>query len=127
MVIERELCRVMHKFVKEHINEVKESYSTLGFKNEKDMLSQIKSNYKIAIWALTELLDWGMRTKHTRDFIFETFEKDGFDVIVYKIVDKTGKSRFFTHDWGSESIKEVKAKIKLVEVRTWEEVENENH
>lgn len=41
MKIEKELCKVMHKFVKEHIDEVTDSYANLGFKDSTDMLRQI--------------------------------------------------------------------------------------
>jgi hypothetical protein len=49
------ICNTMHKFVNEHIDEVKDSYSNLGFKDSVDMLNQIKNNIETAIWALTEL------------------------------------------------------------------------
>ena len=61
--IKKVLCETIYDFVKEHINDVSETYEALGFKDEEDMLQQIKSSWDIAYWAMTELLGWGMRKK----------------------------------------------------------------
>ena len=65
MDIKELLCFEIHKFVKEHIDEVEnkknfwgrnQTYDELGFKNRSDMLEQIKKNPEVAFWALTELM-----------------------------------------------------------------------
>ena len=73
------LCHYMYQFVKEHINEVKDSYSTLGFLNEYDMLKQIKTDTSVAIWALTELCWWGLERDYTNEK-FRYDRTDDFDI-----------------------------------------------
>lgn len=46
--IKKVLCETIYDFVKEHINDISETYETLGFKDEEDMLRQIKSSWDIA-------------------------------------------------------------------------------
>ena len=54
--IVKELCYFMHKFVSEHIEELRRPpYEITDYKNEKQMLSAIKKNEEDAVWALTEL------------------------------------------------------------------------
>ena len=56
--IKEELCYAMHKFVKEHIGEMTRPASDLciEWKNEKQMLRDIRKNFSDAVWALGELL-----------------------------------------------------------------------
>ena len=134
MSIEELLCSEIHKFVKEHIDEVEnkknfwdknQTYEELGFKNRSDMLKQIKEDPEIALWALTELMIWGMSKTHDKEatnYCYQLFveeETEDGDVY-YKIGD-----RYFTADFYYSSsiiIKEVKKVTKLVEVNTWEVV-----
>ena len=53
--IEKLLCETMHKFVKEHLDELNEGYDVIGFENEKDMLHQIQVDTQVAAWSLVEL------------------------------------------------------------------------
>lgn len=126
--IKKLLCENMYEFVKEHINEVEEkrdlfgqpqTFQSLGFKNDKDMLKQIKSDLTVAYWALTELLCWALSHNYTREF----FTKEATDeLIVYKLDDK-GCERYFicTSEMNEPiEIKEVRKVTKLVEINTWE-------
>lgn len=130
--IKKLLCETMYKFVKEHINEVKEknkgkdifgrdiTFTDLGFKDERQMLSQIKNNEEDAYWALTELLVWGMSKDYCRE-LFVAEETDTFTV--FKLNDD-GRSRYLICKYELHKpieIKEVRKVIKLVEVNTWEE------
>lgn len=127
--IKKLLCENMYEFVKEHINEVEEkrdlfwhsqTFQSLGFKNDKDMLKQIKNDLDVAYWALTELLWWALPHNYTREFFTEE-ETDEFTV--YKLNDK-GCKRYFicTSEEPIEpiEIKEVRRVTKLVEINTWE-------
>lgn len=116
--LEKELCKVMHKFVKEHIDEVKDSYSNLGFKDSSDMLKQIKSNIEVAIWSLMELLDWGLAKNYRMDFLYEAYATDNDDN-VYLIKDSDGKKRFFVVDYGEMRLFEVEQKKEKIEVIRW--------
>lgn len=134
MDIKELLCFVIHKFVKEHIDEVEnkknfwdvnQTYDELGFKNRSDMLEQIKENPEIAFWALTELMVWGMSKTHDKratDYCFLLFvaDDDGDGNVVYKIGD-----RFFVASHRHKEpfiIKEVRKVTKLIKVNTWEDV-----
>ena len=132
MSIEELLCSEIHKFVKEHIDEVEnkknfwdknQTYDELGFKNRSDMLKQIKEDPQIALWALTELMVWGMYKNHNREatnYCYQLFVEEETEdgEVYYKIGD-----RYFTVDFsGPDTIKEVKKVTKLVEVNTWEVV-----
>lgn len=116
--LEKELCKVMHKFVKEHIDEVKDSYSNLGFKNSSDMLKQIKCNVEVAVWSLFELLDWGLSKNYRMDFLYEAYATDN-DEDVYLIKDSDGKKRFFVVDYDEMRPFEVEQKKEKIEVIRW--------
>lgn len=116
--LNKELCKVMHKFVKEHIDEVKDSYSNLGFKDSSDMLKQIKGNIEVAIWSLMELLDWGLAKNYRIDFLYEAYATDN-DEDVYLIKDSDGKKRFFVVDYDEMRLFEVEQKKEKIEVIRW--------
>lgn len=117
--LNKELCKVMHKFVKEHIDEVKDSYSDLGFKDSSDMLKQIKCNVEVAVWSLFELLDWGVSKNYRMDFLYEACATNN-DEDVYLIKDSNGKKRFFVVDYGEMHLFEVEQKKEKIEVIRWE-------
>lgn len=130
--IKKVLCERMYEFVKEHINEIKEknkgkdffgrdiTFTDLGFKDERQMLSQIKNNEDDAYWALTELLVWGM----SKDYCRELFVKEETDTFtVFKLKDGDNE-RYLICKYELHKpieIKEVRKVTKLVEVNTWEE------
>lgn len=127
--IKKVLCERMYEFVKEHINEVTEkkdifgrpqTFESLGFKDAKDMLKQIKNDEEIAYWALTELLYWAL----PRDYMHELFVKEETDTFtVFKFQDDD-KERYLICKYELHhpiEIKEVRKVTKLVEVNTWEE------
>jgi hypothetical protein len=116
--LEKEICNVMYSFVKEHINEVKDSYEDLGFKDEKDMLSKIKRNITDSIWALTELCYWGLGQNYYKSFIHEEFATDD-DAHVYVIEDSNKIKRYFIVDYENWIPREVESETKLVEIKTW--------
>ena len=133
--LEKELCKVMHKFVKEHISEipprfnywgVHKTFEELGYASCTDMLKGIKRNITDATWALTELCDWGMR-EHSDGhnyrkevFLFDTYEdSEGYETCVYKIKDSSNKERFFTINYDSMTPCEVEKKAKVIEVFSW--------
>ena len=130
--IKKVLCERMYEFVKEHINEIKEknkgkdifgrdiTFTDLGFKDERQMLSQIKNNEDDAYWALTELLVWGM----SKDYCRELFVKEETDTFtVFKLQDGDNE-RYLICKYELHKpieIKEVRKVTKLVEINTWEE------
>lgn len=127
--IKKVLCERMYEFVKEHITEVTEkkdifgspqTFESLGFKDAKDMLKQIKNDDEIAYWALTELLYWAL----PRDYMHELFIQEETDTFtVFKLQDD-GNERYLICKYELHKpieIKEVRKATKLVEINTWEE------
>lgn len=114
ITIEQHLCKVMWKFVKEHLSEIDDTYENLGFKNDKDMLRQIKIDWGIAWWALTELCAWGMEKNYLDKFL--VYEAGNYNI--YKI-----GGRFIKKSYSKDGIVEVKQVVKTIKVIDWEEVE----
>lgn len=132
--IERLLCNNMHDFVKDHIDKITDTWKYLGFTDGEDMLSQIKSNVEIAIWALTELLWWGMDKNYTAlvfeecvvsnnnkyNLIADALEDE---VTVYKLQDGENTKYFkLKIDGTNYKITEIKKTKKVIEVDVWEPV-----
>lgn len=133
MEIEKLICKEVHKFVKEHIDEVenkinfwgnKQTYQEFGFDSGADMLRQIKNDVQIAFWALQELMCWGMSPHHDKesfDYTLNLFTADFTeDGEVYKV---GNPERYFIAKYNrhtkTTAITEVKKTIKLVEVNVW--------
>lgn len=124
--INQGICDYMHNFVKEHIDETKETYEVLGFKDKDDMLNGIKSDINDAYWALTELCCWGMTSNYTQTHfkMYEYWFNNGESLnIIYKIGDKY--YRFdgdYVHDNTMIPI-EVKKITRMVEQIDWIDVD----
>lgn len=116
----------MHKFVNEHIDEVKDSYSNLGFKDSVDMLNQIKNNIETAIWALTELCYWGLKTNYVKMYFLydETYWDifEGGEQSVYTLKLVSGHDVYFIIDTKKILPIEVKSYMKVVEITDWVKV-----
>lgn len=132
--IERLLCNNMHDFVKDNIDKITDTWKYLGFADGEDMLSQIKSNVEIAIWALTELLWWGMDKNYTAlvfeecvvsnnnkyNLIADALEDE---VTVYKLQDGENTKYFkLKIDGVNYKITEIKKTKKVIEVDVWEPI-----
>lgn len=116
--LKKEFCNCMFNFIKEHINEIKDmyTYKYLGFKGAEDMLKQIKTDFKIAEWALTELCCWGFKECYFyTHFLVETNE----DYNIYKINDKY-ISLIYDNNVNVVDIHKMKQITKIIEVKTWE-------
>lgn len=111
--IEQHLCNEMHRFVKSHLDVINDSYENLGFKNEKDMLKQIKTDWHTAFWALTELCAWGMKGNYLSLFL----ATEGEDYNIYGI-----GGRFIKKSYSEDGIVEVEQVVKTIKVIDWEEV-----
>lgn len=120
--IVKELCYFMHKFVSEHIEELKWPPCKITYcKNEKQLLSAIKKNEMDALWALTELCLWGLGDNYTKLFVADSYEdEDGILVEIFEFVDRAGKRRCFKVNYPDWTIQEVKRVTKMVEITVWE-------
>lgn len=123
--IKTELCSVVQNFVQEHIGDISETYESLGFKDEKDMIQQIKKDWEIAFWAMTELLSWGMRKNNKYcDYCGSNFiAEDNEDYTIYKIKGRYFKPIFTKKGiyYDVTDIKEVVKKKKIIEIFDWVE------
>jgi hypothetical protein len=88
--INKELCEYMHSFVSEHLDEITDSYESLGFKDSEDMLEQIKSDVTVATWAISELVMHFMRPNYRNKFYVD------YDYFVFQFKDSEGNIRYFT-------------------------------
>ena len=136
MKIEKLICKEIHKFVKEHIDEVenkltiwgyKQTYQELGFNNRTDILKQIQNDVEIAVWALQELMVWGMSPNYnhdSHDYTKALFTEDINEEENWTIYKVGNPERYFATEYNrytqTTSITEVKRVTKLVEVTTWE-------
>lgn len=108
--MEQEFCTKVYEFFKDKCDIINEDPKRLEFKDWDDMLTQIKSDFRVALWAITELPFWYMPDEY-EESIRAGYNED--DDIVYKLDDMY----FITIDL--ESITFVKPVTKLVEVTTW--------
>lgn len=115
--IEKHLCSVMHDFIGLHISEVKDSYDSLGFKNSRDMLSQIKNDPQVALWALSELCAWGLAKYYFSEFVVDETEIYGYVYFTYRLGDK------FVYVDEDSNITEVEKVTEMIEVTRWKKVE----
>lgn len=111
--MEQEFCTKVYEFFKDKCDIINETPERLEFKDWDDMLTQIKSDLRVALWAITELPFWYMPDEY-EESIRAGYNED--DEIVYKLDDMY----FITIDL--ENITFVKPVTKLVEVTTWEEI-----
>ena len=88
---------MIHDFVSDRLDEVKDDYNKLGFIDASDMLNQIKNNFSIALWALNELLWWGLKENYTKKyFIVSEYDFDSDTPSVYIMQDSLGNNIYFS-------------------------------
>lgn len=112
------ICNIVHDTIKKDKLNMTTSWKDLGFQDFEDMLNQIKTNFQVAIWALTELehySDW------ESDFVVDT-TNDEYEIPIYKVGDFTFIIECPPYD-GDFIIKPVKKVTKTV-VQTFWEVDN---
>ena len=82
--MKQKICNIIHDAIKKYKPEINTSWKDLGFKDFEDMLNQIKTNFQVAIWALTELeyySDW------ESGFVVDL--TDDYETPIYKVGDIT--------------------------------------
>lgn len=111
--MKQEFCKKVYEFFKDKCDIINGDPERLGFKDWDDMLTQIKNDFRVALWTITELPFWYMPDEY-EESIKAGYNED--DDVVYKLDDM-----YFTTIDG-ENITFVKPVTKLVEVTTWEEI-----
>ena len=127
-------CTNIHDFVKSNIDKITDTWEYLGFKDGEDMLTQLLTDIDVAVWALTELLWWGMDKNYTAlefeeckasnnnmyNLVSDTLEDE---VTIYKLKDGD-KTRYFKLKLNTRTnvftVIEVKKEKKVIEVAVWE-------
>ena len=131
---EQLFCTNIHDFVKSNIDKITDTWEYLGFKDGEDMLTQLLTDIDVAVWALTELLWWGMDKNYTAlefeeckasnnnmyNLVSDTLEDE---VTIYKLKDGD-KTRYFKLKLNTRTnvftVIEVKKEKKVIEVAVWE-------
>jgi hypothetical protein len=118
--IKEELCYAMHKFVKEHISEMIKPASELcdEWKNEAQMLRDIRKDYRCAVWALGELLTNYMSNDYCSElFVVDRYvDDDDYEQEICRIIDRKGRERYIRPIYPDEDVVEVELGTKVVNV-----------
>ena len=99
------ICNIVHDAIKKD----------LGFKDFEDMLNQIKADFQVAIWALTELeyySDW------ESNFVIDLTD-DEYQTPIYKVGDVTFMVEYPPYD-GDYIITPLKYTTKTIIKNVWE-------
>lgn len=113
--MKQQICDAVYEAVKKYKPNVDTPWKDLGFKDFEDMLNQIKTNFQVAIWALTELehySDW------EHDFVVDT-TNDDYEIPIYKVDDITFMVEFPPYD-GDYIITPLKYTTKTIVKHVWE-------
>lgn len=120
--IEKEFRDEIHLFLQGRDPERKDSYSFLGFKDELDLLTQVLNDTRVAIWALTEYLDWGLSQNYRKNTFLEEEDLEDPSNNIYCLVDSESRSRYFKVNVDLRTITEVHRVEKKIIKTEWEEI-----
>ena len=122
--IEEEFRNEIHLFLQGRDSERKNSYSysSLGFKDEMDLLEQVLNDTKVAIWALTEYLDWGLSQNYRKNTFLVSKDPEDPSNNIYYLVDSAYRSRYFKVNANLGTITEVHRVEKKIIKTEWEEI-----
>lgn len=120
--IEEEFRGEIHLFLQGRDSERKDSYSSLGFKDEMDLLEQVLNDTSVAIWALTEYLDWGLSQNYRKNTFLEEEDPEDPSNNIYCFVDSASKFRYFKVNYDFGTITEVHKVEKKIIKTEWEEI-----
>ena len=120
--IEEEFRNEIHLFLLGRDSERKDSYSSLGFKDERDLLTQVLDDIRVAIWALTEYLDWGLSQNYRKNTFLEEEDSEDPSNNIYCLVDSESRSRYFKVNTDLGTITEVHRVEKKIIKTEWEEI-----
>ena len=120
--IEEEFRDEIHLFLLGRDSERKNSYSSLGFKDEMDLLTQVLDDTRVAIWALTEYLDWGLSQNYRKNTFLEEEDPEDPSNNIYCFVDSASRFRYFKVNYDLGTIAEVHRVEKKIIKTEWEEI-----
>ncbi len=120
--IDEEFRNEIHLFLQGRDPERKDSYSSLGFKDEMDLLEQVLNDTRVAIWALTEYLDWGLSQNYRKNTFLEEEDPEDPSNNIYYLVDSEYRVRYFKVNADLGTITEVHRVKKKIIKTEWEEI-----
>lgn len=113
--MKQKICNIVHDTIKKDNPTIFTPWKDLGFQDFEDMLNQIKTNFQVAIWALTELehySDW------ESNFVVDT-TNDEYETPIYKVGDVTFMVELPPYD-GDYIITPLKYTTKTIVRHVWE-------
>lgn len=117
--MKQKICNIIHGAIKKYNPTIFTPWKDLGFQDFEDMLNQIKTDFQVAIWALTELehySDW------ESNFVVDT-TNDEYEIPIYKVDDITFMVEFppYGRDY---IITPLKYTTKTIVKHVWEKDES---
>lgn len=113
--MKQKICNIVHDAIKKYKPNIDTPWKDLGCKDFEDLLNQIKTDFQVAIWALTELehySDW------ESDFVVDLTD-DEYEIPIYKVGDITFMVELPLHD-GDYIITPLKYTTKTIVKYVWE-------
>lgn len=114
--MKQKICNIVYNTIKKDKPNVDTPWKDLGFQDFEDMLNQIKTNFQVAIWALTELEHY---SNWEHDFVVDTTD-DEYEIPIYKVGDITFMVEFHPHNEGCYIITPLKYTTKTIVKHVWE-------
>lgn len=106
-----EFCLAVYNFFRDKCDKITNSPEYFEFESWDDMLTQIKNDFDVALWAITEIPFWAMPEEYDESIKVGYDENDN---VVFKLDDL-----YFTTNDDNTDITLVKPITKLVEITTW--------
>lgn len=90
--MENEVTKLALSFVEDHWQEINLEDIDLSGYTKNNLLKEIKENYCIASWVLTEVMSWGTEKDYIKEYVVENEE----EIFVVKLDNKYFKINFET-------------------------------
>jgi hypothetical protein len=113
--MKQKICNIIHDAIKKYNPAIFTPWKDLGCKDFDDLLNKIKTDFQVAIWALTELehySDW------EHNFVVDT-TNDEYEIPIYKVGDITFMVKCPPYD-GDYIITPLKYTTKTIVKHVWE-------
>lgn len=112
--MKNKFCLAVYNFFRDKCDKITKNPEFFEFESWDDMLTQIKNDFDVALWAITEIPFWAMSEEYDES-IKVGYDED--DNVVFKLDDL-----YFTTNDDNTDITLVKPITKLVEITTWERI-----
>ena len=125
------VCRTVHNFLKDRINEIESNRDTMdtieemwkgfGYTGPKVFLSKVKHNIEDATYAFNEIMTYNMNRDYVNDYVCKNDCGSGE---IYMMFDTDNHERYFYIDYSGNTMKPVELKKvkKVIEIETFEKI-----